>query len=1511
MPVEYIEELALEIIHGGDPLVRLVVSNHRATGVAAGAAQQVWSGRNDAFWVRTDAVSRAAALPPAQDETAAQAEALKQKSLADAWASLVRDGQTVHLLRVCRGRFDDVLSGIDWRTRRPWIVSLAGGSLSSHEAMRDAGYGFAGAWGAEWIYVGLEHPALAAQLAEIISSRRSAGQDDREVLRAQLSQARRDESDTRRHANARIRELQAQLGPVAAAPAPVVDGPIPAGSLAWRVALGLQSAGSRVPLPARRLATRALRAAWWIVTPHRYAERLRYLRARGERPAPVLPAPVVQDEPVETSPTPYATWIAQVEARSREVWNVPGSAPWVTFLLRAGGANLDALGRTTESVRAQSQKHWELIVCDAEVGIRHADQELRRLVQSDSRIRIEEAGPAALQRAALGARGAFLAILDAGDVVAPHAVNELACVLARHPGTQVAYSDEDALEVDGSRTEPMFKPGWSPDLLYAFNYFGRLSFLRRELVEQAGGIQPEAGAALEWDLNLRCSDLTQEIVRIPKVLCHRPRGVASERPAADSSEAADHRSALQRHWRRHGFDATVSTRPDGTQQAVWASATQPLVSVVIPTKDKVHLLRTTVQGLLQGTDYANLEVVVVDTGSTEAATLAYYEELAPRPEVRIVHFEKRFNYSAACNYGASCARGDLLLFLNNDIEVVDRGWLAEMVRYAQRPGVGVVGTRLDYPTGELQHGGVGVGPHLCALMYRNAEPGEWGILGSADHPRNWLAIMGACQLVRRDLFERVNGFDESYLVAMSDVALCLQIWKLGHRTAYAPQARLIHHEGATRGKSNPGDDIRRIADDIRLLGIDEDPYLHPEIDGHEAIPALRGIGRANPRETLAWNVETFGSLEAPVLHLDLRSDHECLVVAGRPREEVLWLPQEARLVLDKWSATRWCLDLLRRRTDVRAAHPAALTKDGQAGFIHWLRESGASEEGLPPAGLAAVEALLAGEDLAVRARQAFMNAELREELPDGLLPTAGRAQLFRWFMRTGRTDVGLRLEEVWWLLWQASEQPALELMNAWHFTPAWQRLYPDAPTVFGAPAFAAWFKAAYRCSDPWTDWTQWSLQAPASIQIRQAYNARQHWRERFPRALQDTQQAANLIHWLRSEDAGLPAAARRWCEGLEVQSVSHELAGVGINVLGHFCYPSGLRVSVEALVGGMQLAGIQMSLRDIRTDPMDEPLHAAFDGSEVFDVSLIHSQPEPFFDIVYDRADLAERRPATYKIAYWYWEFDSIPNSWVRLADEVDEVWTATEFVAKGLRERLSVPVRTLFPGVRLNGYTRRSREHFGLKPERFTFLFTFHMMSIMERKNPLALIRAFEAAFRPEEPVSLVLKTSFGARHPAQLEELRSAAEGHNIEIIDAIYSPDEVLSLMDSCDAYVSLHRSEGLGLTLAEAMLMGKPVIATGYSGNVDFMDESNSLLVPYTLKKLGRPIPPYDADSEWAEPSIEEAAKAMRRVFDDQAWASELGRRAQASALERLSLETAGRKVARRLEEIRSELAAPKG
>jgi len=335
----------------------------------------------------------------------------------------------------------------------------------------------------------------------------------------------------------------------------------------------------------------------------------------------------------------------------------------------------------------------------------------------------------------------------------------------------------------------------------------------------------------------------------------------------------------------------------------------------------------------------------------------------------------------------------------------------------------------------------------------------------------------------------------------------------------------------------------------------------------------------------------------------------------------------------------------------------------------------------------------------------------------------------------------------------------------------------------------------------------------------------------------------------------------------------------------------------------MHLKGIATALRDVRVRlATDEPVHHKFADLEFFDKTIIHVQPNPHFNVAMARSGVYERAPHTYRIGYWYWEFDTVPASWDSAAAQCDELWTATEFVAQGLRNRYSLPVRVLPPGLELPDFERLPRRYFGLPERPFVFLFTFHMASVIERKNPLGLIAAFRRAFREDDNALLVIKTNFGEQFPYELAELQDAAQGARVQLINAVHTRDETLSLMACADAYVSLHRSEGLGLTMAEAMLLGKPAVATGYSGNLAFMNESNSLLVDYRVIELGREYPPYTADLHWAEPSVDHAAALMRRLYEDQNFAAELGARGATELRRNLSYSHTGRQTTDRLAEI---------
>lgn len=364
----------------------------------------------------------------------------------------------------------------------------------------------------------------------------------------------------------------------------------------------------------------------------------------------------------------------------------------------------------------------------------------------------------------------------------------------------------------------------------------------------------------------------------------------------------------------------------------------------------------------------------------------------------------------------------------------------------------------------------------------------------------------------------------------------------------------------------------------------------------------------------------------------------------------------------------------------------------------------------------------------------------------------------------------------------------------------------------------------------------------------------------------------------------------------------------GVNMLAPFNYPSGLCESANSVAHSLAAAGIQTLCCDVpveqRTEDLPRPQRPI---RELHDVTLLHVQPNLNFEACYARAGMIPRSDV-YRAGIWYWELESAPPEWAQYADLIHEIWAPTEFIARALERVVPVPIIPLLPGLKLRSIPPRSRAQLGLPADRFLFLFVFAMSSIVERKNPLAVIQAFARAFRRDEKAALAIKVLRGDAHPTAFRQLVRAARSAGVVIIDQVMSREESYALINACDCYVSLHRAEGLGLTMAEAMLMGKPVIATGYSGNLSFMTPSNSLLVDYRLAPIRSFTPPYSKGSLWAEPSIEHAARCMQWVYAHPEQARSLGARARAELRTLFSPEAAGRRMSERLCHIQELIAS---
>jgi glycosyltransferase involved in cell wall biosynthesis len=536
----------------------------------------------------------------------------------------------------------------------------------------------------------------------------------------------------------------------------------------------------------------------------------------------------------------YAAWMErhfptrdQLRAMRDEARRLPRQ-PLLSVLTPAYETPERWLRRCIESVLEQVYPSWELCIVDDGSTEPHVARVLREYAAADARIRVESLERnsgivAASARALQMARGELVALLDHDDELAPEALFEVAKRVGEEPDVDLVYSDEDKIDDRGRLVDPFFKPDWCPDLLMGMNYVSHLGVYRRSLVEEVGGFRRGFEGSQDWDLVLRVSERARRIAHIPRVLYHWRKSAGS---AAASAEAKPYallsgQKALEEALARRGRPGHV--RPIGPVgfRVRYAIAGSPLVSVIIPTRDRVDLLRTCVSSILQKSTWRSFEIVVVDNESTDPAMLRYLAEL-PAPH-RAVPYRKPFNWSAVNNFAAREARGEYLLFLNNDTEVIEPGWMEAMLEHAQRPEVGAVGAKLLYPNRTLQHAGVVLGLGGCAGHAYKYFPGSTGgYMSMARVARNYSAVTGACMMVRRTVFEEAGGFDEKLRVAFNDVDFCLRLREKRYLVVYTPHAALFHPESASRKALHHEEDHALLLERWGPL-LEADPYYSPNL----------------------------------------------------------------------------------------------------------------------------------------------------------------------------------------------------------------------------------------------------------------------------------------------------------------------------------------------------------------------------------------------------------------------------------------------------------------------------------------------------------------------------------------------------------------------------------------------------------------------------------------------------------------------------------------------------------
>ncbi|ATR19518.1 family 2 glycosyl transferase (plasmid) [Roseomonas sp. FDAARGOS_362] len=441
-----------------------------------------------------------------------------------------------------------------------------------------------------------------------------------------------------------------------------------------------------------------------------------------------------------------------------------------------------------------------------------------------------------------GAEDRFILPLLPGAILNERLLYEYAAAVLRHEDAQFLYADEDELDGTGERCFPYFKTGFDPELMLGRDALGSAIAVRQDLFQRLGGLRPECGPirVTIHDLCLRASELasSENFMHVPMVLQHRMHRPPGALPEWDAFTA---RRAVQHHLDAVGDSAIVHPAP---LAPAWCRVTRslpddlPLVSVIVPTRDRANLLARCAEAVLTRTDYPAVELLIVDNDSREQETLELFEKLIADQRVRILSRPGPFNYSALNNSAVNEARGEILLLLNNDIDVLGPDWLREMVAQALRPDVGAVGAKLLYEDGRVQHAGVVLAPgpllsHQLRLSGRD-DPGQHGELALA---RTVLAVTGACLAIRRTVFQEVGGLDESSLrVSFNDIDLCLRLGDHGYRNVWTPFAELLHLESASRGSEDAG--AERVAEYQRELAtirqrwapeLRTDPFHNPNI----------------------------------------------------------------------------------------------------------------------------------------------------------------------------------------------------------------------------------------------------------------------------------------------------------------------------------------------------------------------------------------------------------------------------------------------------------------------------------------------------------------------------------------------------------------------------------------------------------------------------------------------------------------------------------------------------------
>ena len=552
----------------------------------------------------------------------------------------------------------------------------------------------------------------------------------------------------------------------------------------------------------------------------------RYLKRHGMKQFLIRLTERFQQEDID-----YETWFGLNKATEKELQeqrkNPPEHGPLISIVVPVYRTPEIYLREMMESVMEQTYGNWELCLADASprgeqlrqdlkkikgrktrdavMKIPNGDTELTSVIREyqlkDSRIRYEilkenksiaENSNAAMEMAT----GDFVGLLDHDDTLEPNALYEVARKICEDDRVDVVYTDEDKINSKGTKhLTPNMKPDFNLDLLRSNNYICHLFVVRRILMEKVGGFRKEFDGAQDYDFILRCTEEAEKIAHVHKVLYHWRTHEKSTSDNPESKIYAFHagRRAVEAHLQRLGIQAEVEETCDlGYYRVKYPVTGSPLVSILIPNKDQLQTLKKCLKSIWEKTEYTNYEILIIENNSTEKETFEFYKKIDGRHHVRVLYWDKEFNYSAINNFGAAQAKGEYLLLLNNDTEVITKGWMKELLSHCQRPDVGMVGAKLYFPDNTIQSAGtiIGMGG-MADHAFVNMDRKKSGYMHRASIQVDMSGVTAACAMVKRSVYEEVHGLEENLTVAFNDVDLGLKIVTAGYLIVFEPSLAVL------------------------------------------------------------------------------------------------------------------------------------------------------------------------------------------------------------------------------------------------------------------------------------------------------------------------------------------------------------------------------------------------------------------------------------------------------------------------------------------------------------------------------------------------------------------------------------------------------------------------------------------------------------------------------------------------------------------------------------------------